>query len=468
MAQPIRHVILAALVETVARESRRALVLFFAFSLVTALWFSRAFPPQEVFAWLAYMTAACLFTFMALGIILNDPAREEKARRSAAWLVICALLIGGGWGAFTFLFFPLGNESLIVFLILATASLIAVGHSYLSPVPSVCWSFLAASALPLCAFLATRDNGEHFEAGAFLAVFVLAMAMSAKGNEKKARMHLREKVILRKEVEGRRLLEKMVLSERARAETAIAARTGFMSGVSLELRTYLNSIIGFSRILMKNREGNLSDRDVSRSEKINRNGRQLLLVIDNVLNYSKLESNQLEADDKIVDLRNLIEDSAELQCDVVQERGLKLTWHVDENVPAEIITDPTHLWQILNNLIANAVKFTPKGTIEVRVDHAGSKEGNVYLKFSVKDSGIGIDENTRDSLFSPFAQGENAQREVRSGIGLGLAIAQSLVRLLGGEITVWSRPNEGAVFSFTIACKMVEEPAVVAGEGSES
>ena len=149
---------------------------------------------------------------------------------------------------------------------------------------------------------------------------------------------------------------------------------------------------------------------------------------------------------------SLLEESVELQRGNTNDKGLSLSYNVADDVPELVITDPTRLWQILNNLIGNAIKFTEKGGIEMKVDSGDRSDGGTHIKFSVKDTGVGIDEKTRSTLFLPFSHRESGSDVKHGGMGLGLAVSKNLVELMGGEIAVSSEPGEGSVFNFTIRC----------------
>ncbi len=212
------------------------------------------------------------------------------------------------------------------------------------------------------------------------------------------------------------------MGQKERDYTATTVQREFMFNLSLKLRTHLTSIIGFSGVLMKNARGELSPEDLSRAEKVNRNGRQLLLIIDNVLEFSRIVTNQVELEEAKLNLHNLIEESVELQREHTNEKGLNLSYSVADNVPEHVMADPTRLWQILNNLIGNAVKFTQNGRIDIKVESGGLIDGRTRLRFNVKDTGIGIEEKIRDKLFLPFSQSGSDERD--DGMCLGLAISK--------------------------------------------
>ena len=454
---PIRELFFAARVETVIRQSRSGVLILLVISVFGGLWILWETSLQTVIVWIICMVIVCLAAYLKLTEMLQDPEKELKARRWANIMALGSLLIGAGWGALSILYFPHENASLLSFLILATVALTALASSVLSAVVSIFWAFLLAAVLPLCIQIIILPGYSYIQSGLILSCFLIIIGLIARQNENKERFSVREKVILRKEVQSRRLIQKAFLGQKERADTATTVRREFMSHVSLQLRTHLTSIIGFSGVLMRNAREEHSPQNLSRAEKVNRNGRQLLLIIDNVLGFSRIETNQVELEEAKLNLHNLIEESVELQRENTNEKGLNLSYSVADNVPEHVIADSTRLWQILNNLIGNAIKFTQKGGIDIKVESGGLIDGRTRLRFNVKDTGIGIEEKIRAKLFLPFSQRGSDERG--GGMGLGLAVSKHLVELMGGDIAVWSQPGEGSVFSFMIQCGEVAQTA---------
>ena len=218
-------------------------------------------------------------------------------------------------------------------------------------------------------------------------------------------------------------------------------RSEFVANMSHELRTPLNSVIGFSGILAKNRQQTLSDKDLGYVEKINRNGKHLLNLINDILDLSKIEAGHMDLDIRPARLDTVVKEIVEMLQTQADARHLKLTLEVDENFP-EIKTDADKLKQVLINLIGNAIKFTHEGTVTVRVRHADKS-----ASIDVIDSGIGIPESMQSTIFEPFRQVDSGTTRKYGGTGLGLAITHSIVEMLGGQISVQSEVDRGSVFS---------------------
>jgi len=448
----IRTVFFTAQLEAVMRESRWCVFVFLGAAAVSAYSLLNHVELRILGGWMAAMAVFSIIGYLALGRMLRVAEKEQKAVRWARQLDLGAFCLGSGWGAFTAYTFP-GGADTVSLLLLVTAGLLALAVIALSPVLSIFWSFALPVALPLAARSFYPRDGAASSTGIILLGYLALMGFAAWQHSKRTRSNIREKVITHKEVEVRRLLEKELIQQREVARVAVAERRLFMTNVGLELRTHLNTIIGFARILQRNADDNLSERDVSRSERIYRNGRQLLLVINNVLDLSRIESNQLELDCRLVNPRDLVDESVELLRDAAAEKGLRLSSKIADNIPEAVETDPTRIWQILSNLIGNAIKFTKHGQVDVSLDRIRDSEGVEFLKFSVRDTGPGIDEKTRAGLFLPFAHSvDDAQGDSRPGMGIGLIISKTLVELLGGKVDMWTKPGEGSNFNFTIPC----------------
>lgn len=233
---------------------------------------------------------------------------------------------------------------------------------------------------------------------------------------------------------------------REQAESANKAKSVFLANMSHELRTPLNAILGFTAILRKGPEA--SEDQVTKLDIISNSGENLLNLINNVLDISKIEAGHMAREDSDTNLGQLLREIESLMTFRMQEKELNFSLNLADDLPENIIVDQGKLRQVLTNLIANAVKYTEKGqvSLDVRVAQQETPE-KLWLRFEIKDTGIGIQQNNLEKIFHPFEQvGNQPARE--SGTGLGLAICKQFVALMDGTLGVNSKFGEGTTFSF--------------------
>jgi CheY-like chemotaxis protein/CHASE3 domain sensor protein len=238
-----------------------------------------------------------------------------------------------------------------------------------------------------------------------------------------------------------------VLTEKAAdLERANQYKSEFLANMSHELRTPLNSSLILAKILADNRTGNLTAEQIKFAQTISSAGNDLLAIINDILDLSKIESGKVELTPETVVVARLMDDLVRAFQPVAQSKGLGFNATVAPHAPARIETDPQRLGQILKNLISNALKFTETGGVSLRV---APGTGNT-LRFEVQDTGIGISEHQREIIFDAFRQADGSTHRKFGGTGLGLTISRDLARLLGGDINVTSTPTEGSTFTLTL------------------
>ncbi|HZR83698.1 MAG TPA: ATP-binding protein [Candidatus Binatia bacterium] len=247
----------------------------------------------------------------------------------------------------------------------------------------------------------------------------------------------------RRAFDARRAAEAARLS----AEEANRAKSEFLANMSHEIRTPMNAVIGMSWLLLET-PLTRSQRDFATT--IRASGDALLAIINDILDYSKMEAGRIELECRPLDPRTCVEEAVDLVALRAADKGLQLTALVDDGVPAAIVGDVTRLRQVLTNLLSNAVKFTDRGEIGVAVAARAIAAGEHQLHFAVRDTGIGIAPERIAELFQPFSQVDSSATRRHGGTGLGLAISKRFVSLMGGALWVESAPGAGSTFHFTL------------------
>jgi HAMP domain-containing protein/CheY-like chemotaxis protein/signal transduction histidine kinase len=228
-------------------------------------------------------------------------------------------------------------------------------------------------------------------------------------------------------------------------------KSQFLANMSHELRTPLNSLLILSKQLSDNKEENLSVKQVEMAQTIRRAGSDLLTLINDILDLSKIESGTTSVDITEQRVADICDDVERTFRGVAQERGLLFGIHVDNDVPEAVETDQTRLMQILKNLLSNAFKFTAHGSVELGLSRVSRDVDGVfgaYIAFSVRDTGIGIPADKHNVIFEAFQQADMSTARKYGGTGLGLAISREIAGLLGGDMTVESEPGIGSTFTF--------------------
>lgn len=231
-------------------------------------------------------------------------------------------------------------------------------------------------------------------------------------------------------------------------------KTDFLSNMSHELRTPLNSILILSRDFMENRHDNLDSDQMEAASVINKSGKDLLQLINEILDLSKVESGRVELNIQSFNLNTLIENMKKLFTPLTEEKRIKFNLKIESDLPQSIKTDETRLEQILKNLLSNAVKFTDQGHVDLCVQ---PYLANDWIEFIVRDTGSGIPEEDRDRIFTPFEQAKGTSSQNGLGTGLGLSISKKLAELLSGSLTLESSNADGSVFSLRIPVITADE-----------
>ena len=378
----------------------------------------------------------------------------------AAWLTLRAFYKRWRWGDLAVIFLALdvvlhvvaiyvtgGEESWLVALLLlrmADQATTGLRRAFFFT------NFNVLCFLGLTAYLGLvegrdLDWGREMTKAALLYAAGIWITVTARGGDRRRRrvsaaIEATRKMVRELEAQAHNLDE-----ERVRAEAASRAKSQFLANMSHELRTPLSAVVGGME-LMESEDLSTGQRD--QIELLQDGAESLLHIVDNILDYSSLESGGLELDERPCQVQQVVESVVRLLEHQASKQGVEIRADVPADLP-EVVADSARLRQVLLTLVANAVKFTQEGSIEVRLRYQ-QVERRLRLRFEVEDTGIGISDADRQRLFEPFTQADTTSSRSHGGVGIGLAFARRLIDLMGGRIGVSSRVGVGSRFFFEL------------------
>jgi signal transduction histidine kinase/CheY-like chemotaxis protein len=408
--------------------------------------------PQPVAA--GWGLAVLLATAFRAGWLRTVPRRHLSDADIRLGVRVTVWLLGTCWGVGAALVLRHATFTDAALVLVVLAGIIAASLNTLGADPPSFFGYLITITLPLFVSLLVMGRDRlHLVTAVIVIFFGVVVALVFRRTHAALREQLRMTALLASSEAAAKRAEVVMREARDLAERTARARAAFLANMSHEIRTPMNAVLGFVELVL---DTDLSAEQRRALELVRASSEALLTILNDILDYSKIEADHLELEAIPFDLPRVVHATTSLLAVRAREKHLELLADVPGDIPRAVRGDPTRVRQVLTNLIGNAIKFTEEGEVVVSVRVTGRADDRALVRFSVRDTGIGIAPEQLGAIFEEFTQADVSMTRRYGGTGLGLAISQKLVRLLGGELAVTSEVGRGSEFSFTLP--MVVEP----------
>ncbi len=395
-------------------------------------------PVDKLAVWYLANNLVSALRFRLIRRYRRESPPPEAVRRWAWPFILLTAVAGAIWGLMgTWLYphnDPLFQAMIVLFLIATSAVGLFTLGSLTVAYAAICLPMLLPSAANLYIIGGHTNN--------VLGLGLLMFAIIAVSNARRYQRNMAE--LLRLRFANARIAEERELALRA-AEHASQVKSRFLANMSHEIRTPLNGIMGMTQLLAGSK---LDEEQQFRLDVVRRSGDHLLVLINDILDFAKIEAGKLVIDRTPFDLHSAVSDVANLLAAMAHDKGIAFETSIGADVPRWVEGDASRVKQVLHNLLGNAIKFTEKGGVRLAVRHAGIP-GKSLLRFEVEDTGAGIPAKDTGTIFDAFRQADSSSVRRHGGTGLGLTISRELARAMGGDIGCSSEPRRGSTFWFT-------------------